>query len=120
MGGHGAYLRGLGCVGRPGELFSETNDNSVAILLSYGMARQRLPRGVPRATVCYNGGCTLEGVHTNVSDASAAGTVRPRGADGHRSGGGRLRGALPQVRDGRSGAGELRRSAEGAVGVGAA
>jgi competence protein ComEC len=23
----------------PGELFSETNDNSVAILLSYGMAR---------------------------------------------------------------------------------
>jgi hypothetical protein len=26
-------------IGPPGELFSETNDNSVAILLTYGMAR---------------------------------------------------------------------------------
>jgi hypothetical protein len=73
-----------------------------------------------RARVCYKGGRTLEGVHTNVYDASAAGAVRPRGADGHRSGGGRLRGALPQVRDRRSGAGDLRRSAAGAVGAGAA
>src|SRR5215204_5508613 len=59
------------------------------------------------------------GVHTNVRDAGAAGTVRPRGADGHRSSGRRLHGALPQVRDRRSGAGVLRRSATGAVGVGA-
>jgi hypothetical protein len=26
-------------IGPPGELYSETNDNSVAILLTYGMAR---------------------------------------------------------------------------------
>jgi hypothetical protein len=53
----------------------------------------------------------------NVCDASAAGALRPRGADGHRSRAGRLRGALPQVRDRGSGAGDLRRSAASTVGA---
>ena len=70
--------------------------------------------------VCYKVSCTLEGRNTNVYDASTAGTVWPRGADGHGSGAGRLRGALPQVRDRRSGAGDLRRSSASAVGAGAA
>ena len=56
----------------------------------------------------------------DVRDADTAGAVWPRGADGHRSGGGRLHGALPQVRDHRSGAGDPHRSAASAVGAGAA
>jgi hypothetical protein len=45
---------------------------------------------------------------------------RSRGTDGHRAGRRRLRGALPKVRHYGTGAGNVRRSAMGAVGAGAA
>jgi hypothetical protein len=56
----------------------------------------------------------------DVRDADTAGAVRPRGTDGNRPLGRWLRGALPEVRDRGSGAGDLRRSAASAVGAGAA
>jgi hypothetical protein len=68
----------------------------------------------------YAGGRAREGVQRDVHDADTAGAVRPRGPDGRRAGGRRLRGALPQMRDRRGGAGNLWRGAEGAAGVGKA
>jgi hypothetical protein len=56
----------------------------------------------------------------NVRYASATGPLRPHGADGLRTGGRRLRGTLPQVRDDWANSGDLRRSAASAVGAGAA
>jgi beta-lactamase superfamily II metal-dependent hydrolase len=46
-------------IGPPGELYSETNDNSVAILLTHGMARVLLAgdakRGRAQASGSYTG-----------------------------------------------------------------
>jgi hypothetical protein len=55
----------------------------------------------------------------DVRDAYTAGAVWPRGSDGHRAGGRRLRGSLPQMRDHGADSGNLRGGATGAVKLGA-
>ena len=54
--------------------------------------------------------------YKDVLDTGTAGTVRPRGPDGSRTGGRRLLGPLPEVRNHGTGG----RNATSAVGVGAA
>ena len=58
--------------------------------------------------------------YEGVLDTGTAGTVRPRGPDGSRTGGRRLLGALPELRHHGTGAGDARRSATSAVGARAA
>ena len=58
--------------------------------------------------------------YKDVLDTGTAGTVRPRGPDGSRTGGRRLLGPLPEVRHHGTGAGNVGRSAAGTVGAGAA
>jgi hypothetical protein len=58
--------------------------------------------------------------YEDVLDADTAGAVRPCSPDGHRTGGRRLLGTLPEVRHRGTGAGNVGRSAAGAVGAGAA
>ena len=56
----------------------------------------------------------------DVLDADTARDVRPCGSDGHRTGRRWLHGSLPEVRHDGTDAGNVRRSATGAVGAGAA
>lgn len=58
--------------------------------------------------------------YKDVLDTGSAGTVRPRGPDGPRTGGRRLLGTLSEVRHHGIGAGNAGRSATSAVGAGAA
>ena len=58
--------------------------------------------------------------YKDVLDTGTAGTVRPRGPDGPRTGGRRLLGTLPEVRHHGTGAGNAGRSATSAVGARAA
>ena len=56
----------------------------------------------------------------DVFDAETAGAVRPCSPDGHRTGGRRLLGTLPELLHHGTGVGNVGRSAAGAVGAGAA
>jgi hypothetical protein len=56
--------------------------------------------------------------YEDVLDADTAGAMWPRGPDGHRTGGRRLLGALPEVRHHGTGAGDVGRSTTSAVGTG--
>ena len=58
--------------------------------------------------------------YEDVLDTDFTGAVRPCSPDGHRTGGRRLLGTLSEVRHHRAGAGNVGRSATGAVGAGAA
>jgi hypothetical protein len=58
--------------------------------------------------------------YEDVLDADTAGAMWPRGPDGHRTGGRRLLGALPEVRHHGTGAGDVGRSTTSAVGTGGA
>ena len=64
--------------------------------------------------------CVGRKEYEGVFDADTTGAVRPCSPDGHRTGGRRLLGTLPEMRHRRTGAGNVRRSAAGAVGAGAA
>jgi hypothetical protein len=64
--------------------------------------------------------CVGRKEYEGVFNADTTGAVRPCSPDGHGTGGRRLLGTLPEMRHRRTCAGNVRRSAAGAVGAGTA